>query len=170
MSAAEDIKQAVSMDMLLERYGFALNRSGAMSCPFHEERTPSFRVYQNGTRWHCFGCGAGGTVIDFVMQLFRLDFYQAIIRINADFNLGLCGQRPSLRESRRIAQEKARKAKELFDYRNRYKANIERFRRLWYARKEQAPETADEQLAPEFIESLLNLDYLEYWLEETPWR
>ena len=170
MNAAEEIKQNVSMYDVLEQYGYVLNRTGAMSCPFHEEKTPSFRVYHNGTRWHCFGCGSGGTVIDFIMQLFHLDFYQAIVRLNMDFNLGLCGQRPSLRERQRIAQEKARKARELFEYREGYKANISRFRRLWYARKEQAPQSAEEQRSPAFLESLLYLEYLEYWLEATPWR
>ena len=36
-------------------------------CPFHEEKTPSFTVSQDKQFYHCFGCGANGTVIGFVM-------------------------------------------------------------------------------------------------------
>uniref|UniRef100_A0A6M3XYW7 Putative primase n=1 Tax=viral metagenome TaxID=1070528 RepID=A0A6M3XYW7_9ZZZZ len=38
-------------------------------CPFHAEKTPSFTVFRGGTRWHCFGCGAGGDVFDFVAKM-----------------------------------------------------------------------------------------------------
>jgi len=37
-------------------------------CPFHAEKSPSFTIYHGGARFHCFGCGAGGDVLDFVMR------------------------------------------------------------------------------------------------------
>ena len=37
-------------------------------CPFHEDRSPSFTIFDNGRRWHCFGCGASGDVLDFVQR------------------------------------------------------------------------------------------------------
>jgi replicative DNA helicase len=52
----------VGDDLKLKRSG----KTYVASCPFHDEKTPSFHVYPNQT-FHCFGCGANGTVIDYVM-------------------------------------------------------------------------------------------------------
>lgn len=57
-----------------------LKRSGdelAGLCPFHQEKGPSFYVYANGRRFHCFGCGAGGDVIDFVRALHGVSLREA---------------------------------------------------------------------------------------------
>lgn len=48
-------------------------------CPFHGERTPSFHVWDD--HYHCFGCGAHGSVIDFVMQADKIGFREAVERI-----------------------------------------------------------------------------------------
>ena len=47
-------------------------------CPFHEEKTPSFNVSQDKQFYHCFGCGAGGTVVSFLMEYSGLGFIEAI--------------------------------------------------------------------------------------------
>ena len=47
-------------------------------CPFHSERTPSFTVSPAKQVYHCFGCGAGGNVISFVMQMENLSFVEAL--------------------------------------------------------------------------------------------
>lgn len=47
-------------------------------CPFHGEKTPSFNVHPGKGIYHCFGCGAGGSVVDFVMAYERLSFPEAI--------------------------------------------------------------------------------------------
>lgn len=47
-------------------------------CPFHDERTPSFHVRPGVGRWHCFGCGEGGDVIEFVMRMDGLPFAEAV--------------------------------------------------------------------------------------------
>ena len=59
----------------------ALTPSGANYkglCPFHAEKTPSFMVNPSRRMFHCFGCNAGGSVVDFVMAYERLDFSQAV--------------------------------------------------------------------------------------------
>lgn len=50
-------------------------------CPFHEERTPSFTVSPEKQFYHCFGCGAHGTAIGFIMQLLNLDFPEAVTEL-----------------------------------------------------------------------------------------
>ena len=47
-------------------------------CPFHSEKTPSFSVSQDKQFFHCFGCGAGGDVISFIMRSENLDFQDGV--------------------------------------------------------------------------------------------
>ena len=47
-------------------------------CPFHEEKTPSFTIFTNENKFHCFGCQAHGDAIDFYMKLHNCDFVQAV--------------------------------------------------------------------------------------------
>lgn len=83
------------MPDVLEKYDFALGRNNFICCPFHSEKTPSFKVYSENRKFKCFGCGEGGSVIDFVMKYFELSFKQAIEKINNDFGLGLSLKAPS---------------------------------------------------------------------------
>jgi DNA primase len=46
-------------------------------CPFHNDRSPSLYIYKGGRQWYCFGCGAGGDVLDFVQRLHQVDFRRA---------------------------------------------------------------------------------------------
>lgn len=71
---ANDIISLVSSYVSLKKSG-----SGYMGCcPFHREKTPSFHVSGDKQLYHCFGCGAGGSVIQFVMAAENLDFPDAI--------------------------------------------------------------------------------------------
>src|SRR5580704_9940709 len=62
-----------------------LARSGRQwkgCCPFHNEKSPSFYVYEDG--YHCFGCGAHGDAISFVMQSEGAGFMEAVERLAAE--------------------------------------------------------------------------------------
>jgi len=69
-----DIETLISSYVTLKRTG--TNQKGL--CPFHSERTPSFTVYPQTQSYYCFGCGAGGNVIDFIMRIENLDFRAAV--------------------------------------------------------------------------------------------
>ena len=72
--ARSDIVSVVSRYVSLTRRG-----SGNLGlCPFHNEKTPSFSVSSDKQFFHCFGCGAGGDVISFVMKIENLDFQDAV--------------------------------------------------------------------------------------------
>ncbi len=75
--AATDIVDLVGRYVKLKRSGS--NYSGL--CPFHTEKTPSFSVSPTRNSYHCFGCGAGGTAIRFLMQHDSLTFTEAVKRL-----------------------------------------------------------------------------------------
>ena len=58
-------------------------------CPLHGEKTPSFSVSPDKQLFYCFGCHAGGTVIQFVMDIERLTFYEAVQQLAARVNMDL---------------------------------------------------------------------------------
>ncbi len=149
---AETIKRILSMDQVARRYGFDPGRAGFIHCPFHTgDRTPSLRIYaEPGRGFHCFGCDAGGSVIDFVMRLFNISFSQVIVRLNVDFGLGLSGGRPDPRALERLKKERAKEywARELMEA--EYLALAREFRRLWETRIQKAPSGPQEGLDPEF--------------------
>ena len=67
MNIFEEVKRRLTMREAAERYGHTPNRKGFICCPFHEEKTPSCKVDDNG--FYCFGCGAHGDIIEFVRRL-----------------------------------------------------------------------------------------------------
>ncbi|MCF7827022.1 MAG: DNA primase [Candidatus Marinimicrobia bacterium] len=71
---ANDIVDVVSDYVQLKRSG----RNFFGRCPFHNEKTPSFSVSPDKQIYHCFGCGAGGNVINFIMEHERLDFLSSV--------------------------------------------------------------------------------------------
>ena len=58
-------------------------------CPFHGEKTPSFRVSPSRRMYHCFGCGAGGSAIDFVMASENLEFGAAVEALAERFGVAV---------------------------------------------------------------------------------
>lgn len=62
-------------------------KSHVACCPFHGEKSPSFHVSQDKQFYHCFGCGASGNVISFLMEYDRLDFPDAIDELAGLYNL-----------------------------------------------------------------------------------
>ena len=69
-----DIVDVISSRVQLKKTGKNLKAC----CPFHEEKTPSFTVAQDKQFYYCFGCGAGGNALSFVMEFDRLDFLPAV--------------------------------------------------------------------------------------------
>ena len=69
-----DIVEIIGAHVRLKRAG----RNFVGLCPFHNEKTPSFSVNAERGFFHCFGCGAGGTVFDFMMKVEGLSFPEAM--------------------------------------------------------------------------------------------
>jgi DNA primase len=83
---SETIEQIAAANDIVEVIGsyFPLKRAGAnfkALCPFHQEKTPSFMVSPSRQTFHCFGCGAGGSVFRFVMEYEHVDFPSAVRKL-----------------------------------------------------------------------------------------
>lgn len=71
---ANPIETVISSYIQIKRRG----RNYVCNCPFHSEKTPSFTVFPDTQSFYCFGCGAGGDVITFIMKSENLDFMEAV--------------------------------------------------------------------------------------------
>ena len=91
-SELERLKAEVSVERLVEASGIALVRTGkdrAGKCPFHEDREGSLIVTPAKNLFHCFGCGAAGGPIDWVMRLEKISFRHAVERLRKTPSPGL---------------------------------------------------------------------------------
>lgn len=138
MTYADDIKRLVPMTELCDTYGIAVNRGGFALCPFHADRNASLKVYKGNRGFCCFACGKTGSVIDFTMQFYNLDFKSACAKLNEDFRLGLpIGKRLSA-EERKAAHsmavlrraEKERKRREAEQLKAEYESALDEYVRL----------------------------------------
>jgi len=74
LKAANPIEEVMGSYVSLKRTG----RDYICLCPFHNEKTPSCHIHPDKEFFHCFGCGAGGDVITFVMKYHNLDYWEAV--------------------------------------------------------------------------------------------
>lgn len=77
----ERLKTEIPIQQLAEARGITLKQQGkdlVGLCPFHEEKTESLKITPEKNLWHCFGCDAGGTVIDWVMKAENVSFRHAV--------------------------------------------------------------------------------------------
>ncbi|TQI68978.1 CHC2 zinc finger domain-containing protein [Clostridium sp. KNHs216] len=161
------IKETLTMADVAARYGFEVNRSGDMLCPFHNDSEPSLHVYPGSRGWWCFVCNEGGTVIDFVAKLFNINTRQAAIRIDNDFALGLSTEKPDRAAVSKELQRRRKEQAELAAYRADYDAKC---REAYLIRSALKP-PPDSPLWGEYAALLGRLDYLDnYYFTQNKWR
>src|ERR1700730_8156260 len=103
----ERLKTTVSVQRLAEARGVMLTKHGADlhgRCPFHEDRTPSLVITPAKNLWHCLGaCGAGGSVIDWVMRAEGVSFRHAVELLREDLVPVGSGPPPKRASTRHLA-------------------------------------------------------------------
>lgn len=158
MLDAADIKRLVHMDTIVAWYGLEPNRARFIPCPFHGDTDPSLKIYRDGGGWHCFGCGAGSSVIDFVMLMEECSFQDACKKITE--RAGLDGYRSVQRDP--VAR----------DYTKQFHKNAEERKKqevdIWLSkvrRYRQTLETGTEW-SEQLEEACQNIAYAEYRLEK----
>jgi DNA primase len=96
----EELRARVPLGSLVGRRVKLIRRGRELGglCPFHHEKTPSFYVVEDKGFFHCFGCGAHGDAIGYLMRAENLDFIEAIERLAAEAGLAVPQQTPQDRE------------------------------------------------------------------------
>ena len=158
-SVFEVVKQSVTVREAAELYGIAVGRGGMACCPFHDDRHPSMKV---DTRFHCFGCGADGDVIDFTARLYDLSPKGAAEKLAQDFGLSYDSKAP-IRRSYVRQKTEAQVRKEKREHGWRVLTDYYHLLRKWEA--DYSPKTADEDPHPRFLEAVQKKDYMGYLLD-----
>jgi len=107
-ASIESLKSSIDIVDVVGSY-IELKKAGAnykANCPFHGEKTPSFVVSPTKQIYHCFGCGAGGDSIKFVMEIEKLNYPEAIEKLASMYNFSLHYTKGSsdYSESRRLLE------------------------------------------------------------------
>ena len=161
MNVFDAVKQSVTTRQAAELYGVKVRRNNMASCPFHKDKTPSMKVDK---RFHCFGCGADGDVIDFTAQLFGLDLKSAAEKLAADFQIPYRNHKRKETVKKPIREKseeqmyrdlEARYFRVLSDY----------FRLLRHWERAYAPKPEDETWHPLFVEAMQKKVHIEYLLD-----
>ena len=115
----EDLKSRVDIVDVVQEF-VELKKGGANHlglCPFHTEKTPSFSVNRSGQFYHCFGCGKGGDVIGFLMDITGMSFMEAVEQLAERVGMEVPrtrGSDPSRREEAELAARANLAAAEYF--------------------------------------------------------
>ena len=155
----EAVKQSVSTREAAEFYGIKVSRTGMACCPFHDDKNPSMKVDQ---RFHCFGCGADGDVIDFTAKLFNLSPKEAAEKLAQDFGLIYDSQAPP---RRRYVRQKTEAQKFREDRQRCYRVLSDYYYLLKKWEADNSPRTPEEEPHPCFVEAIQKKTYVEYLLD-----
>ena len=155
----EAVKQSVSTREAAEFYGIKVSRTGMACCPFHDDKNPSMKVDQ---RFHCFGCGADGDVIDFTAKLFNLSPKEAAEKLAQDFGLIYDSQAPP---RRRYVRQKNEAQKFREDRQRCYRVLSDYYYLLKKWEADRSPSTPEEEPHPRFVEAIQKKAYVEYLLD-----
>jgi DNA primase len=107
---ADEVRQQTDIVRIVSDY-VALKKRGAnwiACCPFHSEKTPSFNVHPGKGIFKCFGCSAGGTVFDFVMQIEGCSFLEAVRTVAEKSGIPVPDVKEPAPEARRVEEGRKR--------------------------------------------------------------
>ena len=155
----EAVKLSVSTREAAELYGIKVRRNGMACCPFHDDKNPSMKVDQ---RFHCFGCGEDGDVIDFTAKLFNLSPKEAAEKLAQDFGLIYDSQAPP---RRRYVRQKTEAQKFREDRQRCYRVLSDYYYLLKKWEADRSPRTPEEEPHPRFVEAIQKKPYVEYLLD-----
>lgn len=161
MNVFDAVNQSITTRQAAELYGVKVRRNNMASCPFHKDKTPSMKVDK---RFHCFGCGSDGDVIDFVSRLYGISSLEAAQKIASDFGISYDVKSAVTKPKKIIcrktdaqiyAEAEQRCFRVLSDYYHLLKK--------WEI--DYVPSIDDETWHPLFVEALQKKSHLEYLLD-----
>ena len=161
----QTIKNKITTREAAEFYGLKVGRNGMACCPFHPDRNPSLKVDE---RFHCFGCGADGDVIDYAAKLFHLTNIEAARKLAGDFEIHISEKtfRPIRFPAAKQRQTDCRVNEKFERWRSWAISVLTMYVNSMQGWKERfAPKSESEEWNPLFVESLSNLDAYNYFLD-----
>ncbi len=84
-SVFEAVKAAIPLPEAAKRYGLDASDSGMICCPFHEDHTPSMKLYED--HYYCFGCGRHGDLVDLLSEMLCIPPYETACKLADDFGV-----------------------------------------------------------------------------------
>lgn len=159
----QTVKDRADITEVARTYGLNPDRKGWCPCPFHNEKTPSFHLYNQ--KYRCFGCGASGDVVDLTAKLLGIGPLEAVKRLNADMGLGIDLDGPVDVVAVHKARAERREAERFKTWREAaIKTLAGRFYALHYISVQENPRAADEASGG-YVEAVKELPYLEHYLD-----
>ena len=155
MTIFEAVKAEVTPRMAAERYGLHVSQSGMVRCLFHDDATPSMKLYDD--HYHCFGCQATGDAIHLTAKLFGVTDQEAARKLAEDF--GVQSEKKSVLAKLHRFQEQAEQERLCVRVLRDYLHLLEEWRTKF------APKTPEEAPDDRFVEALLMVDCIEYLLD-----
>ena len=142
MTIFEAVKTTIAPRIAAEHFGLSVSRSGMVCCPFHDDRHPSMKLYED--HYHCFGCQANGDVIAFTSKLFGITPLEAAQKLAADF--GIREDRPSVLAKLKMYTTQAENEKLCFRVLSEYLHILQDWKKRY------APQTPEEEPDDRFVE------------------
>ena len=162
LNVFEAVKQSVTTRQAAEYYGIHVGRNGMACCPFHNDKTPSMKLDR---RYHCFGCGADGDVIDFAAALYGLGKKEAAVQLAQDFGLSYEDWKPPGKAKKPKPRQKSPE-EQFQEAKSRCFRTLADYLHLLMAwRTDYAPHSPEEAFHPRFVEALQKQDQVEYLLD-----
>lgn len=107
----EDIKKNISMFDIARKYGIKVNKSGFCRCIFHNEKTPSMKLYKDS--FYCFSCQKSGDIFSFVQQINGIDFKTTYQSLGGTYEKSTFSSQLAIYRANKKKEERARAAKKL---------------------------------------------------------
>lgn len=155
MSIFEQIKSSVNLIDVAKYYGIEVNRSCFTSCLFHNERTPSMKLYSD--HFHCFGCGKSGDVIALIAQRLNISQFDSAKVLMNDFHLSSEDFR--LNATPQLQLTYSEWERQTIRLLNEYLGYLHHFKTLY------TPKSEHEPIHDLFVESLHAIPRAEYYLD-----
>lgn len=152
-SVFEAVKAAVPVRAAAERFGLEVNFAGMVRCPFHDDHTPSMKLYDD--HFYCFGCGRHGDVVDLTAELFCIPPYDAACKLADDFGVDA---------STAVVRQPAREELKIFrEDQLRCQRVLSEYLRLLTGWKEwYAPTDPDAEPDDRYVEACQMIDTIDY--------
>lgn len=157
MTIFETVKSAVTPKMVAELYGLNVSRNGMLRCPFHDDRHPSMKLYDD--HYFCFGCQITGDVINLTAKLFGISNLEAAKKLASDFGIRTGNGRISVAAKLNMYKTQIENEKLCFRIFREYLKILQ----SWQS--EYAPQTPDDEPHPRFVEACHMLECIQYMLD-----